>query len=295
MALWLEAHIPGQPLNFLDHHIKCGNAIIGFTHLGDLAKGVPMEAFKTLPNDDKDVADSFRKRNSQERKRQGQLYLDFSSNLSGNLEAVVNEWGEFSALPESTISEIETKKKRYSDLTEGQYSSYLRVMASIPIAQFFTPKNPSSKTKLVTDNQFHAYWRGQLEPDRDVADNARVLGKRKRIFHWFIEFPEIMNRGGFDCILGNPPYLGGQSLRGTYGDAFCNFIKWQYAPAGLSDLVVYFLRRIYGLLQDDGFAAIITTNSIVDGKIRRGWIGTDRLRWRRNQHGRPRDEMAGCC
>jgi len=48
-----------------------------------------------------------------------------------------------------------------------------------------------------------------------------LMGQNKRFFHWFLEFPDIMERGGFDCILGNPPYLGGQALSGTYGHACC--------------------------------------------------------------------------
>ncbi len=95
------------------------------------------------------------------------------------------------------------------------------------------------------------------------------MAERKRFFHWFLEFPEIIERGGFDCILGNPPYLGGQALSGTYGHAFCEYVKWEYAPAGLSDLVVYFVRRIYTLLRPGGFTAFITTNSIKDGDIRK--------------------------
>ena len=98
---------------------------------------------------------------------------------------------------------------------------------------------------------------------------ARALGRQRRFFHWFLEFPEIVERGGFDCILGNPPYLGGQALSGTYGHGFCECMKWRFAPTGLSELVVYFLCRIHGLLRDGGFAAIITTNSIVDGDVRK--------------------------
>lgn len=45
-------------------------------------------------------------------------------------------------------------------------------------------------------------------------------------------------------------------------------MKWEYAPTGLSDLVVYFLRRIYDLLRPGGFVALITTNSIKDGDVR---------------------------
>ncbi len=78
-----------------------------------------------------------------------------------------------------------------------------------------------------------------------------------------------MERGGFDCILGNPPYLGGQKLSGTYGHAFCEFVKWNCHPTGLSELVVFFLRRAFGLVKDGGYVALITTNSIRDGDIRR--------------------------
>ena len=48
IALWLEAYNPGEPLNFLDHHIKCGDAIVGLAHREELEKGIADEAFKTL-------------------------------------------------------------------------------------------------------------------------------------------------------------------------------------------------------------------------------------------------------
>lgn len=59
VALWLEAHNPGQPLDFLDHHIKNGNAIVGYVRRDDLERGVPDEAFATIPEDDKEVELSF--------------------------------------------------------------------------------------------------------------------------------------------------------------------------------------------------------------------------------------------
>ena len=131
------------------------------------------------------------------------------------------------------------------------------------------PQGSRNEASLVTDGEFRGYWRGQLAPQGRGADAARALGEQKRFFHWFLEFPEIMDRGGFDCILGNPPYLGGQALSGTYGHGFCECMKWRYAPTGLSELVVYFLRRIHELLRDGGFTALITTNSIVDGDVRK--------------------------
>ena len=269
VALWLEAHIPGRPLNFLDHHIKCGNAIVGFARREELGQGVPTQAFKTLPGDDKEVAATYRKKNKGELQYQKQASLDFTPELRGHLDSVLEEWQSLSALPETTPAQIDAKKERFAAFPQGEHAGLLRTVADIPVAQFYIPNAPGNEAKFVTDGEFRGYWRGQLAPQGRGADTARALGEQQRFFHWFLEFPEIMERGGFDCILGNPPYLGDKALSGTYGHAFCGCMKWHYAPAGLTDLVVYFLRRIYGLLRDGGFTAIITTNSIVDGDVRK--------------------------
>ena len=269
VALWLEAHIPGQPLNFLDHHIKCGNAIVGFARREELGQGVPTEAFKTLPGDDKEVASAYRKKNKEDLQHQKQGSLDFTPQLRAHLDAVLEEWRSLSDLPETTPAHVDAKKERFSAFAQGEHTGLLRSIADIPVAQFYIPKVPGNEARLVTDSEFRGYWYGEQVPPGLGTDAARALGEQRRLFHWFLEFPEIMERGGFDCILGNPPYLGGQALSGTYGHAFCECMKWRYAPTGLSELVVYFLRRIHELLRDGGFTAIITTNSIVDGDVRK--------------------------
>ncbi len=269
VALWLEAHSPGEPLNFLDHHIKCGNAIVGFVTQDELEKGVPDEAFKTLPGDDKDIAAAFRKTNKAERKdhASGQKKLKLAPALQQKLDAVLARWREISALPEHTPTEIATKKRQF-DAANRQDAYLLRQIAAIPIAQFYQPKTPGNKANLITDAAYRAYLAGQT-PQGQATASAWHIAERKRAFHWFLEFPDIIARGGFDCILGNPPYLGGQGLSGTYGHPFCEYMRWQYAPTGLSDLVVFFLRRIFSLIRPDGFTAFITTNSIKDGDNRR--------------------------
>ena len=268
VALWLEAHVPGQPLNFLDHHIKCGNAIVGFARREELGQGVPTEAFKTLPGDDRQVAAAYRKKNKKDRQDQGQRSFGFTSELQGHLDAVLEEWQSLSALPEKTPAQIDAKKERFVAFARGKHAGRLRAVADIPIAQFYIPKVPGNERNLVTDAEFRGYQHLSV-PHWQGADAAREVGEKRRFFHWFLEFPEIMEGGGFDCILGNPPYLGGQALSGNFGHQFCECMKWRYAPTGLSELVVYFLRRTHGLLQDGGFTAIITTNSIIDGSVRK--------------------------
>ena len=94
VALWLEAHTPGEPLNFLDHHIKCGNAIVGFARREEAERGVPDEAFKTLPDDDKDTAALLRKRNKKEREDHAAGQLPLSASLQKQLDDILRGWNE---------------------------------------------------------------------------------------------------------------------------------------------------------------------------------------------------------
>jgi len=269
VALWLEAHSPGEPLNFLDHHIKCGNAIVGFARREELERGVPDEAFKTLLGDDKDVAFQLRKRNKQERKDFETGQLPLSPTLQKQLDDILRNWNALAALPEETPDQIEAKKVRYLDFGQSEDAQRLNQIAAIPIAQFYLPKTETNQQKVVTDAAYRRYLSGEQAPQGQATAEAWAMAERKCFFHWFLEFPEIIGRGGFDCILGNPPYLGGIGLSGRYGHSFCNYVSWEFAPAGLSDLVVYFVRRIYALLRPGGFSAFITTNSIKDGDIRK--------------------------
>ncbi len=269
VALWLEAHTPGEPLNFLDHHIKCGNAIVGFARREEAERGVPDEAFKTLPGDDKDTAALLRKRNKKERQDHAAGQLPLSASLQKQLDDILRGWNELNRLPEHTPDEIDAKKERYLAFTQSKDSWLLHQIASIPIAQFYLPKAADNLQKFVTDATYRRYWKGEVSPQGQATAEAWAMAERKRFFHWFLEFPEIMERGGFDSILGNPPYKGGQHLSGLYGHPFCEYVKWEFAPTGLSDLVTYFVRRIYGLLRPGGFTSFITTTSIKDGDIRR--------------------------
>ena len=80
VSLWLEAVVPGRPLNFLDAHIKVGNALLGATP-ALLAAGLPDEAFTAIGNDDKAIVTALKKRNKTERdSKQAQLFVPATSN-----------------------------------------------------------------------------------------------------------------------------------------------------------------------------------------------------------------------
>lgn len=275
VALWLEAHVPGEPLSFLDHHIKCGNAIVGYVRREDIeARGVPDEAFVTMPGDDKDVAALLRQRNKAE--RTGQKALKFDPEVERQLDEALKGWKGLDALPEHTPEQVEAKRHRFEVLSNSAEALWMEQLAAIPIAQFYIPKVKNRPGVHVTEEEFRNYWKGDRRPQSQATAEAWAVAERKRFLHWFMAFPEVMDSGGFDCLLGNPPYKGGTHLSGAFGHEFCTYVKWQYAPAGLSDLVAYFVRRLYSLLRDGGYMAFITTNSIRDGDIRED--GLEQLR-----------------
>jgi hypothetical protein len=265
VALWLEAHVPGQPLSFLDHRIKCGNAIVGLAHRAELQRGIPDEAFKTLAGDDKELAASLRKRNKDERK--GHQSLPFAGRVEQDIHALDQAYRDFENTEEHDAADYYHRREEYEKFRNDQRLRNLRLLADAQVAQFYLPKTPEYDGRHVTHDLYRK-WLGGLHPTGQEIAAAQVVARRKSFAHWFLEFWDIVDAGGFDLILGNPPYLGGQALSGTYGHTFCEWVKWEYAPTGLSDLVAFFLRRIYDIIRPGGFAAIITTNSIKDGDLR---------------------------
>jgi hypothetical protein len=272
VALWLEAHVPGESLNFLDHHIKCGNAIVGLAHEAELQRGIPEEAFNRLPEDHKDIASEFRKRNQAEKKEPGQQKLDLAQNIQRELQPVGREYAQLAALPDHSPTDYEHKKAQFEGMSQRKDIWRLRTLANLQVAQFFIPKTPENKPFLCTEEEYRDYLTGKRHPQSQAVARANSLAVQKRWFHWYIEFPDIFERGGFDCILGNPPFLGNRALSGTFGDAFLNWVKTEYAPAASVDLVTYFFRRIFNLIRNEGFQALISTNTIAQGAAREGGL-----------------------
>lgn len=265
VALWLEAHVPGWPLSFLDHRIHCGNAIVGLAHRAELQRGIPDEAFKTLPGDDKDLAAALRKQNKEERK--GQTSLNFAGRVESDIRELDEAYQRFEKMPERSAADYYTRRTEYEKFRDNIRLRNLRLLADAQVAQFYLPKTTENRGKHVTHDTFSRWMEG-LNPTGPGIAAAMTVAHCKRFGHWFIEFWDVVDAGGFDLIIGNPPYLGRGRLRDAVGDSACQWIQWEFAPAGLSDLVVYFVRRIYDLMRPGGFMAIITTNSIKDGDVR---------------------------
>ncbi len=276
VALWLESHNPEEPLSFLDHHIKCGDAIVGLAHYEELENGIPDEAFKALPGDDKIITKAFRERNIQERKTKNQSVWGLDEKMDEELTFIMNKYSLFNSLPERTPEEVAIKAKAHSKFEFDSHRIRLKQLADGIVAQFFIPKINSNKQYILTDAEYRTYLRqsnkllGTLQSQKLSFSN--VIAVERRFFHWFIEFPDIFNKGGFDCVLGNPPFLGDKKLKNAFGESFLEYCRFYFYPAGITDLIVYFLRRIYDLINNNSFLSIIATNTISQGDAKDGGL-----------------------
>ena len=105
----------------------------------------------------------------------------------------------------------------------------------------------------------NAHPKDGSEPRRTMLDDILQAGltptvatdyERWKPLHWILAVPDVMERGGFDAIIGNPPFLGGQKLTGAMGtnirDWFVNVLA--NGKKGSADLVAYFFLRAMSLL-----------------------------------------------
>lgn len=205
VALWIEGHNPGLPLNFLDHHIKCGDSLVGLSSTDALAEGIPSEAFKDVFGDDKTIAKALRQRNANERRGAGTQVQLLFDRITGATRDLVAVYTELDRLPESTVGHIHEKERRYRDI-HGEGSSWWTdwTAANLGIASFFMPLTVANAGLVPTTRDLRDF----LEEHGVAAkvDAANSLSKELRFFHWPIEFPSVFARGGFDVVLGNPPW-----------------------------------------------------------------------------------------
>lgn len=271
VALWLEAHDPGEPLSFLDHHVKCGDSVVGLARREELLDGIPDAAFKRLPGDD-GTASSLGKRNRAERDTRGQMALELDEPTRDGLQVLIRGLQTVDGMPEDDPHQIEAKQAAYKTLVSQQDWRRLRQLADILTAQFFIPKVEQNQGVLVTDADYLRYLSGTDGKAFEArACTAETLARQSRYFHWFIEFPDVFDAGGFDCILGNPPFLGGLRISSAFGSPYLHSLQSRFPPAGgTCDLVGYFFRRAFSLIRDRGFFGLIATNTIAQGDTREG-------------------------
>jgi hypothetical protein len=221
VSLWMEALEPGRPLSFLEHRIQCGNSLIGTTP-ALLKRGIPDEAFKPIEGDDKEVCAEYKRLNKNERLRFQDLFVSPREpwEMLGNLAVGLMGLEE---IGDDDIADIRRKQERWEQLVRSSDYRNSQLLADSWCAAFVWRKtrdrnHPYPITeelfRRIEENPWHVA-RGPHEAE------IRRLAEQYRFFHWHLAFPDVFRvpvneekpenvqagwRGGFDVVLGNPPW-----------------------------------------------------------------------------------------
>lgn len=212
VALWIEALEPGRPLAFFDAQIRCGDSLIGVFGRGMLREGLPDEAYKPLTGDDKELSRRYARLNKEQRERakgHPQLFKDWSPP-----EILAERDHKLKEIAQDDLASVEAKARSFEAIRQSddwqrlKTASGLYISANFYMAAFFTPKSTSTAGTDVMPLTEHVWQAaGGQTPAEHLLQGAALTSEKVNAFHWFIEFPEIMERdGGFDVVIGNPPW-----------------------------------------------------------------------------------------
>jgi Eco57I restriction-modification methylase len=203
ISLWLEALVPGRPLSFLDDRVLTGNALAGTT-LDALARGIPDAAYKALGGDDADVGRRLRDRNRQEKR--GQMRLADAQEATLRDLGAISEFSEaIAATDDDSPAGVRTREGLYAAMRASPDFERIKLAADAWCTAFVMPK-VSADPAITHDLLERALTKGPgglSEPELALIDETR---SEYRFHHWEIAFPGVATHGGFDVIVGNPPW-----------------------------------------------------------------------------------------
>ena len=243
MSLWLVTLAREHPLTFVDHALRHGDSLVGLSrqqiesfHWDTSARG--FEAIRI----GRHVAKVAELR--EQIREAGQDVSDW---------ALRDMWDEAQA-----------------ELQQ------VRLFGDLVVVAFFSAAKPKDREAKRAEFALSVTG-GDVERYRGLVDEHRTAEPPLVPFHWEIEFPEVFDRrnGGFDAIVGNPPFAGKNTLASANPTGYPDWLRLIHAKShGNADLVAHFYRRAFELIRDEGTFGLIATNTIAQGDTR-----STGLRW----------------
>ena len=190
LSLWLHTVAKGEPLSFLDHHIRCGNSLIG----------AKIENLSNLPELKRS------RRNTSE--SQTEIPMEFP--FTGTVATAIGHYLLIEETESRTADQIHAKEHQLD--TVQQMLRFHKGVANLWTSVYFG--NDVSRAT------YHASLECPPLQNSNALENllsyrrAQEIATEKRFFHWEIEFPEVFrdkfgrekDNPGFDAVIGNPPY-----------------------------------------------------------------------------------------
>jgi hypothetical protein len=258
MSLWLFSMDRERPFTFLDDRLVVGDSLLGITSVEQL-KWMHWDpaAGRALHRD---------------------VLLGFISGIQEVLRETAIRRRELRDITSDTLDAVKKKREiladvrvltahliRYANLLSGAALARGRWLEAAQVAN-----EAATEGTIASADEQAVRW---LDMDRSDGEFER------NPVHWPLVFADIFDaaKGGFDAIVGNPPYLGGQKLTGFLGTAYREFLVTYLAHGvrGSADRAAYFLLRVHELLNASGQTGQIATNTIAQGDTRE--VGLDQI------------------
>jgi len=248
VSLWLDCFTLGAPLSFLDHHLRCGNSLIGA-----MAQEVEEAMGGPTP--------------------EGQMTF-LTGPFAGLLRAAEIMRG-ISTIADVTLEQVRESGHLFEAFDEA--ATPYKQLLDIHVAQHFGVERAKEFLTLYGAEAMEADPEELGKPYREVVERTRVLYEKKRFFHWDLEFPEVFigldqaqwkKDGGFDAVIGNPPYVSSRNEE-FYADTK-SFIDAEYESAFYQvDLYYLFMEEAANLISTQGYWSLIVPDT---------WVGSTKSR-----------------
>jgi len=281
LSLWLSTAARDQPFGFLDHHLVTGDSLLGLTEVRQLEYVHP-----------------------EPRRGQALRTTTWLDQVPWHVQsALQHAMGQREALERIRVQDLRDVEQQQAILADVQHDlADLTLFADAITAEAFSAAQNNdrslddymsivaSQAGVLLDKTAPAQERDAArEWARAATDRVNAArpegGFERHPVQWVLKFPEVFqeaDRTGFDAIIGNPPYLGGQRITGSLGTDYRNYLTKDIAGGrrGSADLVIYFLLRATRLSKSR--IGLLTTNTAAQGDSREvglDYLTKDRL-WR---------------
>ena len=241
LSLWLITVQRDRPFTFLDHALKCGDSLLGVSSVRQI------ENFTLRP---------------------GERQVTFATaNLYRYVEEASAKRRDLEYLPSNDSAQIETKNRLHAESEAA--TAKVKALADCLIAfelQGVAGEAYEEQHALAADN-------AEVAMSKSLQDFQNYVSQQlagRRAFHWPVEFSEVFQRGGFDAVVGNPPFLGGRRIRSTLGLDYLKWLTLTLYPgtSGNADLCAFFFRRAFDVLRIDSSFGLLATNTISQADTR---------------------------
>ena len=257
LSLWLATLAKNHPFTFLNHSLRADDSLVGLTRR-------QIASFHWMPAEQQTfLEDQIRRR------------IDRVSEVRKRI---------LTAADDTPYSVLQARL----DEADGALS-WIRMAGDATIAAFFAAEKPKEREEIRASlqDQLETALKNPLKidlvkPIEALIDSMRRGPKGVAPFHWEIEFPEVFTvdakgnvTGGFDAIVGNPPFAGKNTLLNAHAAGYLDWLQQTHEEShGNSDLVAHFFRRAFNLLRPSGCFGLIATKTIGQGDTR-----STGLRW----------------